>query len=75
MEINYKLQIQQKNGQWQDVKDDNGQLLMFKEEAAAREKLQALFPVEVGLEQYAGPKSTRVVVIDPYQDVDEDNEY
>ena len=45
---------------------------MFENESDARAKLKALFPVLVKLEEFAaGPKRTRVVVINPYQDIDE----
>jgi hypothetical protein len=60
----YKLQVQEDNGQWHDVKGEDGTLLRFKKEADARAKLEELYPVLVKMERYAaGPKRTRVIAI------------
>lgn len=69
----YKLQVEESAGQWRDVLDDSGELLVFDDEDEARAELAKRYPVETGLEKYkAGPKTTRVLIIDPYADKDED---
>jgi hypothetical protein len=74
----FKLQVQdddERPERWRDVKSADGELLVFDKEHEARARLEALFPVLVKLERFAaGPKRTRVIVIDPYQDVDEERE-
>lgn len=74
----YKLQVQADEKQpqlWEDVKSGSGELLLFNKEADARTRLMELFPVLVKMEQYAaGPKRTRVVVVNPYQDIDDSKE-
>lgn len=73
-----KLQVQDDDAhpdRWRDVKNEFGNLLVFENESDARAKLKALFPVLVKLEEFAaGPKRTRVVVINPYQDIDEERD-
>ena len=62
----FKLQVQDDDNDarvWHDVKGANGELLKFEKEADARAKLTELYPVLVKMEQYAGPKRTRVIVI------------
>ena len=60
----YKLQVQEDDGSWQDVNGPDGALLTFKEEPAARAKLEELYPVLVQMERYrAAPKRTRVLSI------------
>jgi hypothetical protein len=62
----FKLQVQDDDNDarvWRDVKGENGELLTFEKEADARAKLAALFPVLVKVEDYAGPKRTRVISI------------
>lgn len=62
----FKLQVQDDDNDarvWHDVKGANGELLKFEKEGDARAKLEALFPVLVKMERYAGPKRTRVIVI------------
>ena len=48
---------------WHDVKGANGALLKFDKESDAGAKLAELYPVLVKMEQYAGPKRTRVIAI------------
>ncbi len=68
----YKLQVEEPPGQWRDVLDDDGELLVFDSEDEARSRLAELYPVETGLEKYkVGHKTTRVLIIDPYADKDE----
>ena len=65
----YKLQVQEDNGDWHDVKSADGQLLTFANEPDARAKLEELYPVLVKMERYAaGPKRTRVLVMLREQD-------
>ena len=70
----YKLQVQDDDTRsdfWRDVKSDTGHLLVFDKEPDARAKLEELFPLLVKMERFAsGPKRTRVLIVNPYQDVD-----
>ena len=62
----FKLQVQDdKNNprSWHDVKSADGSLLTFEKEAEARAKLESLYPGELKMEKYTGPKTTRVIVI------------
>ena len=63
----FKLQVQEDetdHRQWHDVVAPDGKLYVFDDEEEARAKLEALFPVLVGLEKFsAGPKRTRVIVM------------
>lgn len=74
----YKLQVQEDDSQpslWHDVKSDAGSLLVFQDEGQARAKIEELFPVLVKLERFAsGPKRTRVLIVNPYQDIDAEKE-
>lgn len=74
----YKLQVQDDDAKpeyWRDVQNEFGNLLVFDDESAARARLAELFPVLVKMEQFAaGPKRTRVLVLNPYQDIDEEKE-
>ena len=74
----YKLQVQDDDNDasvWHDVKSANGSLLVLPDESQARAKLEELFPVLVKLERFAsGPKRTRVLIVNPYQDIDAEKE-
>ncbi|MCW5604334.1 MAG: hypothetical protein KIT18_07300 [Burkholderiales bacterium] len=60
----FKIQIdEENNGLWRNVTGTDGKLLVFEKEAEARARLAEMFPVLVKMEQYAGPKRTRVVAI------------
>ncbi len=59
----FKIEVQEENGLWHDVRGDDGEILTFKEEAQARARLAELYPVLVKMEQYAAPKRTRVITI------------
>ena len=48
---------------WHDVKGADGAVLTFQKESDARARLEELFPVEVKMEKYTGPKITRVIAI------------
>ena len=70
----YKLQVQDDDANatiWHDVKSASGQTLVFQDESKARARLEELYPVLVKLERFAsGPKRTRVIIVNPYQDID-----
>ena len=74
----YKLQVQDDDAQpllWRDVKNKFGHVIEFQKEPDARAKLEELFPILVKLERYAaGPKRTRVVIVNPYQDIDDEKD-
>lgn len=74
----YKLQVQDDDARpdyWHDVKSESGQLLVFDNEPSARAKVEELFPLLVKMERFAsGPKRTRVLIMNPYQDVDKEKE-
>ena len=74
----FKLQVQDDDTRpeyWRDVNSEAGQLLVFDKEPAARARLEEMFPVLVKMEKFAaGPKRTRVVIINPYQDIDKEKE-
>lgn len=63
----YKLQVQEDENDasaWHDVKSAGGGLLSFENEAQARARLEALYPVLVKMERFAaGSKRTRVIHI------------
>ena len=74
----YKLQVQEDDSQptlWHDVKSTAGQLIVFQDEQQARAKLEELYPVLVKMERFAsGPKRTRVLIVNPYRDIDAEKE-
>ena len=60
----FKLQVEEDDKTWHDVKNAQGEVLTFDDESKARAKLEELFPVLVKLERYqSGPKRTRVIAI------------
>ena len=59
----FKIEVEDGKGLWSDVRGDDGQLLTFETEAAARAALAERFPVLVQMEKYAGGKRTRVIRI------------
>lgn len=74
----YKLQVQDDDSrpqQWRDVLNDAGLPMLFEKEGEARAALEQMFPLLVKLERFAaGPKRARVVIVNPYQDIDEEKE-
>ena len=74
----YKLQVQDDDTKplfWRDVKNEFDHVIEFEKEPDARAKLEELFPILVKLERYAaGPKRTRVVIVNPYQDIDDEKD-
>ena len=59
----FKIEVEEGNGLWHDVRGTDGALLTFDDEAAARAKLMELYPVLVQMERYGDPKRTRVLRI------------
>ena len=59
----FKIEVEDDKGIWSDVKGDDGKLLTFEAEDAARAALADRFPVLVQMEKYAGGKRTRVIRI------------
>ena len=61
--MRYKIEIQDERGLWHDVRSDDGVVLTFDSEDAARGALAERFPVLVQMEKFAGGKRTRVIRI------------
>ncbi len=59
----FKIEVQDDAGVWRDVRDDNGKVLVFDDEGAARAALYERYPILVQMEKYAGGKRTRVIRI------------
>ena len=59
----FKIEVEDGKGLWSDVRGDDGNLLTFASEDAARASLAERFPVLVKMEQYGGGKRTRVIRI------------
>lgn len=60
----FKLQVEEDDQTWHDVKNAQGEVMTFDDEGKARAKLEELFPILVKLERYqSGPKRTRVIAI------------
>ena len=67
--MRYKIEVQDDRGLWHDVRNEEGQVLVFDSEDAARAALAERFPVKVQMEKYAGGKRTRVIrVIEDEED-------
>lgn len=61
--MRYKIEVQDETGIWSDVRGDDGAILIYDEENAARAALAEKFPVLVQMEKYAGGKRARVIRI------------
>ena len=59
----FKIEVEDGKGVWSDVRVDDGNVLTFESEDAARAALAERFPVLVQMEKYAGGKRTRVIRI------------
>lgn len=57
----FKIEVEDERGLWHDVRSDDGTVLTFDSEDAARAALAQRFPVLVQMEKYAGGKRTRVI--------------
>jgi hypothetical protein len=61
--MRYKIEVQDETGIWSDVRGNDGAVLSFDDEAAARNALAEKYPILVQMEKYAGGKRTRVIRI------------
>ncbi len=59
----FKIETQEENGLWHDVRGADGEPMVFATQDMARAKLEELFPVLVKMEKYAGGKRTRVIAV------------
>ena len=62
----FKMQMQEDENDPRsrhDLWGADGSLLAFASETDARTRLESLYPVQVKMEKYAGPKTTRVIAI------------
>ena len=59
----FKIEIEEDNGLWRDVRGSDGSVLIFDDESAARAKLMELYPVLVQMERFGDGKRTRVLRI------------
>jgi hypothetical protein len=59
----FKLEVEDSHGVWSDVRGEDGSVLTFESEDAARAALAERFPILVQMEKYAGGKRTRVIRI------------
>jgi hypothetical protein len=59
----FKIETQEENGLWHDVKAADGKPLVFATNVEAHAKLAEMFPVLVKMESYGGGKRTRVISI------------
>jgi len=59
----FKIETQEENGLWHDVRGANGEPLVFTTKEDARAKLEEMFPVLVKMESYGGGKRTRVIAV------------
>jgi hypothetical protein len=59
----YKIEVEDERGLWHDVRSDDGTVITFGSEEAARAALAERFPVLVQMEKFAGGKRTRVIRI------------
>lgn len=57
----FKIEVEDDQGVWSDVRGTDGSVLTFADESAARAKLRELYPILVQMEKYGGRKRTRVV--------------
>ena len=61
--MRYKIEVQDETGIWSDVRGDDGKLLVFDDENAARDALAERCPILVQMEKTAGGTRTRVIRI------------
>ena len=59
----FKIEVEDEQGRWTDVRGGDGAILTFAHEDEARAKLAELYPVLVQMEKFAGGKRTRVIRI------------
>jgi hypothetical protein len=61
--MRYKIEVEDDRGLWHDVRGDDGSLLVFDDENAARAALAERYPVLVQMAKYGSGKRTRVIRI------------
>ena len=66
----FKIEIEDDKGIWSDVRGDDGRVLTYETEEAARAALRERVPVLVQMERYGDRKRTRVIRI--LEDDDDD---
>ncbi len=66
----FKIEVEDGDGLWSDVRGDDHAILYFESKDAARIALAQRFPVLVQMEHYAGGKRTRVIRI--FEEEDDD---
>jgi hypothetical protein len=59
----FKIEVEDDKGIWTDVRGDDGRVLTYDTEEAARAALRERFPVLVQMEKYGDRKRTRVIRI------------
>jgi len=59
----FKIEVEDDKGIWTDVRGEDGRVLTFETEEAARAALRERFPVLVQMEKYGDRKRTRVIRI------------
>jgi len=59
----FKIEYEDDKGIWHDVFGDDGKLLVFDQEDAARAALAARYPILFQMEKYGSGKRTRVIRI------------
>ena len=59
----FKIEVEDDKGIWTDVRGEDGRVLTFETEEAARTALRERFPVLVQMEKYGDRKRTRVIRI------------
>ncbi len=62
-QVMFKIEVQEENGLWHDVRGSDGKPLTFTTKPEAQAMLAEMFPVLVKMEQYAGGKRTRVIAV------------
>lgn len=55
----YRIQTQEENGLWRDVRGSDGKPFVFASMAEAHAVLDRMFPVLVKMQHYGGAKRTR----------------
>jgi hypothetical protein len=59
----FKIEVEDDKGIWTDVRGEDGRVLTYDTEEAARAALRERFPVLVQMEKYGDRKRTRVIRI------------
>ncbi|HSS70893.1 MAG TPA: hypothetical protein VLQ46_09610 [Casimicrobiaceae bacterium] len=59
----FKIEMEDDKGIWSDVRGDDGRVLIYETEEAARAALRERFPVLVQMENYGDRKRTRIIRI------------